>query len=140
MGSKAIGKNGPPCPRCRRATQVRTHRAISPKKLRQPYYYSRWFKCINKKCRTTLIMSPEYIVRNPAPEGSIPSGGLRGQPAGDELSGNAGQSNGAPCDVVALKVNSKRDRVRTGTKAGSDDGTAATKAVPCDGSANGGNR
>ena len=65
--SKAVGKNGPPCPRCGRATQVRTHRSIGRKQLRQLYYYSRWFKCINNKCRTTLVVQPEYIVWNSSP-------------------------------------------------------------------------
>ena len=69
--SKAVGKNGPPCPRCGRATQVRTHRSIGRKQLRQLYYYSRWFKCINNKCRTTLVVRREYIVWNPPPEASM---------------------------------------------------------------------
>jgi hypothetical protein len=138
--SKVIGKGGPPCPRCGKATQVRTHRSIRRKQLRQPYYYSRWFKCINKKCRTTLIMPPEYIVWNSPTEGSIPLDGLLGQLSAEELSRNAGQSNAAPCDGVALRVKSKRDRVRIRTKAGPDDGVATTKVAPWEKSPNGGDK
>lgn len=107
--SKAVGKNGPPCPRCGRATQVRTHRSIGRKQLRQLYYYSRWFKCINNKCRTTLVVRPECIVWNPPPDAS--------------------QSNGAPRNDVAP---SRREP--------DGDVKAATKAIPSDGRANGGDR
>jgi hypothetical protein len=138
--SKVIGKGGPPCPRCGKATQVRTHLSIGRKQLRQPYFYSRWFKCTNKKCRTTLIMPPEYIVWNSPTEGSIPLGGLLGQLSAEELSRNAGRSNGAPFDGVAPTVKRKRDCMRIHTKAEPDDGRAATKAVPWDKSANGGDR
>ncbi len=54
--------NGPPCPRCGVSTQVRSHRAITAKELEKPYYYSRWYFCINLDCRTTLIMPDEYKV------------------------------------------------------------------------------
>jgi hypothetical protein len=55
---------GPPCPRCREATQVRKHAKIGSKQLRQPFYYRWWFCCVNKNCRTKLIMPPEAKVWN----------------------------------------------------------------------------
>jgi hypothetical protein len=63
-----IGTNGPPCPRCRRPTQIRMHREIGAKQLRQPYYYSRWFCCTNANCKTTTYMLDEFRVWN---EGSL---------------------------------------------------------------------
>jgi hypothetical protein len=34
------------------------------KQLRQPFYYTRWFNCTNKACKTTLIMRDEFKVEN----------------------------------------------------------------------------
>jgi hypothetical protein len=51
--------------------EVREHASIGPKQLRQPYYYSRWYCCRNKQCRTTLVMPDEFKVWNepePAPQ------------------------------------------------------------------------
>jgi hypothetical protein len=36
-----LRESGPPCPRCKQATQVREHAAITEKQLRQPFYYLR---------------------------------------------------------------------------------------------------
>jgi hypothetical protein len=55
---------GPPCPRCNEPTQVRKHAKIGSKQLRQPFYYARWYYCVNRKCRATLIMPPEFKVWN----------------------------------------------------------------------------
>ena len=33
-----------------------------PKHLKQPYYYSRWFYCINPKCRATMVMPDRFRV------------------------------------------------------------------------------
>jgi hypothetical protein len=30
--------------------------------LRAPYYYSRWYNCVNPSCETTLIMPPEFRI------------------------------------------------------------------------------
>jgi hypothetical protein len=55
---------GPLCPRCGWPTQIREHRDISERELRKPYYFRRWFRCINGRCKTTLIMPDEFKVRN----------------------------------------------------------------------------
>jgi hypothetical protein len=60
--AKRLGLSGPPCPRCKRATEVREHRVIGEKQLRAPFYYSRWYRCTNAECPTTLIMPNEFRV------------------------------------------------------------------------------
>ena len=59
-----IGLDGPKCPRCKNPTQIREHQRIGPKQLRQPFYFRRWFSCMNMDCRTTLIMRAEFKVWN----------------------------------------------------------------------------
>lgn len=51
-----------PCPRCRVPMQVREHAAITEEHLAQPYYYTRWFRCMNASCKTTLVMREEFRV------------------------------------------------------------------------------
>jgi hypothetical protein len=53
---------GDPCPRCGEPTQIREHAAITEKHLRQPFYYSRWFCCINPHCATKEIMPHRFRV------------------------------------------------------------------------------
>lgn len=53
---------GPPCPRCGHDTQVRVHKRITDKLLRQPFYYSEWYYCSNKRCRTSLLMPDKFKV------------------------------------------------------------------------------
>jgi hypothetical protein len=62
MGHVVISRNGPLCPRCRRATEIREHDRLGPKQLRQPFYYKRWFCCTYGDCKTTMIMRPEFEV------------------------------------------------------------------------------
>lgn len=58
-----------PCPRCGAPMQIREHTEITAKHLAQPYYYTRWFRCMNPRCKTTLVMREEYkVTRAPAPE------------------------------------------------------------------------
>lgn len=57
-----ISGHGDPCPRCGQPTEIREHITINEKHLNQPFYYSRWFCCMNNRCRTTLIMPPRFIV------------------------------------------------------------------------------
>lgn len=59
---KIIPGEGDPCPSCSRPMQIREHSVLSEKHLRQPYYFSRWFCCQNKKCRTTLVMRERFKV------------------------------------------------------------------------------
>jgi hypothetical protein len=53
---------GIPCPRCGRPTQIREHARIGEKHLKQPYYFSRWFYCRHRDCRTKLIMREQFKV------------------------------------------------------------------------------
>jgi hypothetical protein len=53
---------GPPCPRCATPMQVREHRRIKAKHLRQPFYYKRWHCCRNPRCPTTLVMDEKHKV------------------------------------------------------------------------------
>ena len=66
-GRIVVGENGDPCPRCGKPTEIREHRAITEKELRRPFYYSRWFYCTNRHCRTKLIMPSRFIVWAPEP-------------------------------------------------------------------------
>jgi hypothetical protein len=70
---------GPPCLRCGCLTEVRQHKAITAKHLAQPFYYAYWHYCINRRCKTTLIMPEEarvyrgsqVVVEEPAPHRDI---------------------------------------------------------------------
>jgi hypothetical protein len=66
--SKASGVSpssiGDPCPRCGREMAVCEHDRITDKQLRQPFYYSRWFRCLRGDCRTTLVMPERFKVWN----------------------------------------------------------------------------
>jgi hypothetical protein len=68
MAKHIIGTDGPPCPRCGRATEVCEHREITDRELRRPFYYARWYNCPHTDCQTTLIMPPEHKVWNNKPE------------------------------------------------------------------------
>jgi hypothetical protein len=56
--------DGPPCPRCGCPTEIREHERITEKELAKPFYYSRWYYCQNRDCKTTTIMPDEFKVRN----------------------------------------------------------------------------
>ena len=43
---------------------MREHIEITDKQLNQPFYYTKWYYCINTKCKTKLIMSSEFKVWN----------------------------------------------------------------------------
>jgi len=47
--------------------QIREYDEVTKKKLRQLYFYTRWFCCMNKSCRTTLVMPQRYKLMNPEP-------------------------------------------------------------------------
>ena len=74
-----IKKKGEPCPRCGKATELRKHRAVTEKMLRQPFYYSQWFKCTNKKCKTSLIMLERFKVWNTSEEEDKPLDAIKDQ-------------------------------------------------------------
>jgi hypothetical protein len=42
--------------------QVREHPVITERHLRQPYYFTRWYCCMRKHCRTELVMPKEFKV------------------------------------------------------------------------------
>ena len=63
-----IAGDGDPCPRCARVTQIREHVAITDKELAKPYYFSRWFKCVNPECTTMVIMVERFRVVNDGQE------------------------------------------------------------------------
>ena len=65
--TRVLGLVGPKCRRCGRPTEVREHEAITQKELCNTTYYSRWYCCVNQKCRTTLIMPEEFKVFNELP-------------------------------------------------------------------------
>jgi hypothetical protein len=56
---------GDPCPRCGVPMQIREHNGIGEKQLRQPFFYTRWFCCMNRRCKTTLVMPERYKVSQP---------------------------------------------------------------------------
>jgi hypothetical protein len=55
---------GDPCPRCCQPTQIREHEAVTEAHLRAPYYYRRWFCCLNPQCRVTTHLADRYRVWN----------------------------------------------------------------------------
>jgi len=42
--------------------QLREHRRIRPRHLRQPFYYTRWYFCVTDECPTRLVMPEEFKV------------------------------------------------------------------------------
>ena len=54
-----IPGDGDRCPRCGDA--VRELDGIGD----QRFFYTRWFCCMNKQCKTTLVMPERYKVANP---------------------------------------------------------------------------
>ena len=55
-----IPGDGDPCPRCREPMQIREYDGSEEK----PSYsfFTRWFCCMNKVCKTTLVMPARYKV------------------------------------------------------------------------------
>jgi|SRR6516225_10468696 len=51
-----IAGNGDPCPRCGNPMQIREYAGLNEKQERRPSFYTRWFCCLNKACKTTLVM------------------------------------------------------------------------------------
>ena len=62
-----IPGDGDPCPRCGAPMQIREPDGIGDRHQRQLSSYTRWFCCMNKKCKTTLVMPERYKVTNPVP-------------------------------------------------------------------------
>jgi hypothetical protein len=51
--------DGDPCPRCGKPMQIREYDGVDEKHVRS---YTRWFCCMNKTCKTTLVMPARYKV------------------------------------------------------------------------------
>jgi hypothetical protein len=60
--TRVLDEDGPPCPRCSVFTEIREHIKIRDKELKRPFYYSKWFNCVNKDCKTNLIMPDEFRI------------------------------------------------------------------------------
>jgi predicted nucleic-acid-binding Zn-ribbon protein len=55
-------EDGIPCPRCGDISIVREHIEITEKLLSQPFYYSKWYICKNKHCKTTIFYDEGHRV------------------------------------------------------------------------------
>jgi len=55
-----IAGNGDPCPRCGDPMQVREYEKVDEKPAHE--FFARWFCCLNKTCKTTLVMPARYKV------------------------------------------------------------------------------
>ena len=62
---RVVPGEGDPCPRCGVPMQIREYNNLTDKHLHRPYFYTRWFCCMDKSCRTTLVMPERYKVMNP---------------------------------------------------------------------------
>jgi hypothetical protein len=62
MSFIVVTENGPACRRCGQPMQVREHDRIREKQFRQPFYYSRWFRCMHKGCKTKIVHREEFKV------------------------------------------------------------------------------
>ena len=60
-----IPGDGDRCPRCGVPMQIREPDSIGDRQQRQRFFYTRWFCCMNKQCKTTLVMPARYKVANP---------------------------------------------------------------------------
>jgi hypothetical protein len=57
-----IPGDGDACPRCGKPMQIREYDGMDQQQLRQSSFYTRWFCCLNKACKTTLVMPARYKV------------------------------------------------------------------------------
>jgi hypothetical protein len=55
-----ISGDGDPCPRCRKPMQIREYVDLKEKQEGRVRFYTRWFCCMNKMCKTTLVMPERY--------------------------------------------------------------------------------
>ena len=63
---RVVPGEGDPCPRCGVPMQIREYNNLTDKHLHWPYFNTRWFCCMNKSCRTTLVMPRRYKVIEPS--------------------------------------------------------------------------
>jgi hypothetical protein len=62
--SIVISGDGDVCPRCGSPMQIREYASVDEEQVHQPSFYTRWFCCMNKTCKTTLVMPARYKVAN----------------------------------------------------------------------------
>jgi hypothetical protein len=55
-----IAGEGDPCPRCGKPMQIRAYADVVYEQLRATSFYTRWFCCMDKTCKTTLVMLARY--------------------------------------------------------------------------------
>jgi hypothetical protein len=58
--SIVIPGDGDPCPRCGNPMQIRGYAGPNEEPERRASFYTRWFCCMNKNCKTTLVMPARY--------------------------------------------------------------------------------
>jgi len=56
-----IPGDGDPCPRCGKPMQIREYAGLEERE-RHASFYTRWFCCMDKSCKTTLVMPARYKV------------------------------------------------------------------------------
>jgi hypothetical protein len=56
-----IPGDGDPFPRCGQPMQIREYDGVDEELPSQPFF-TRWFCCMNKACKTTLVMPARYKV------------------------------------------------------------------------------
>jgi hypothetical protein len=59
--SIVIPGEGDACPRCGEPMQIREYDGVDEEPPSQPFF-TRWFCCLNKACKTTLVMPARYKV------------------------------------------------------------------------------
>jgi hypothetical protein len=57
-----LDERGPRCPRCGIHMAVFQHAKIGEKQVKQRYYYSKWFRCFNRKCKTTIVHQDRFRI------------------------------------------------------------------------------
>ena len=55
-----IPGEGDPCPRCGKPMQIRAYGDVVDEQLRAAFFYTRWFCCMDKTCKTTLVMPERH--------------------------------------------------------------------------------
>ena len=51
--------DGEPCPRCGQMMRAFKHATIGKRQSNAPFYYSRWFRCYNVGCKTSVVTRDE---------------------------------------------------------------------------------
>ena len=59
-----VTPDGTTCPRCGVEAESRKHTQITDKQLTQPFYFKRWYNCINEQCKTGIFMLEDWKVEN----------------------------------------------------------------------------